>query len=195
MPRSAPDDWINLPYASATQPRGGNAWQQLTVRSTGVEVLSAGGGSASVRATGVSTAVPEIEVVTTYTIRPGEPWVTAESLFTNRGTVPRSFWTGDALDHDGAGQRSGVAGHGTITSGTPADYPPTTPWIGMTGSDRQTYGLLYDEPGFVAYAAYNWVMSQRQVTVAPGETFGLRRRIVAVDNGGAADPFAVLGGL
>jgi hypothetical protein len=30
------------------------------------------------------------------------------------------------------------------------------------------------------------------VTIAPGETFTLRRRIVAVDNGGAADPFAVL---
>ncbi|SCG76960.1 alkaline phosphatase D family protein [Micromonospora inositola] len=188
-------DWINLPYASATQPRGGNAWQQRTVRSTAVEVLSATAPVASVRAMGTSTALPDLQVVTTYTIRPNEPWVAAESVFTNLGTVPRSFWTGDALDHDGAGQRSGVAGHGTITSGTPADYPPTAPWIGMTGSDRQTYGLLYEDTSFVAYAAYNWVMSQRQVTLAPGETFTLRRRIVAVDSGDGADPFAVLGQL
>ncbi|WP_346534389.1 alkaline phosphatase D family protein [Micromonospora sp. DPT] len=185
-------DWINLPYASATQPRGGNAWQQRTVRSTAVEVLSAGGSAATVRATGASTAVPDLRVVTTYTIRPNEPWVTAESAFTNLGTAPRTFWTGDALDHDGAGQRSGVPGHGTITSGTPADYPPTAPWIGMTGSDRQTYGLLYEDTDFVAYAAYNWVMSQRQVTLAPGETLTLRRRIAAVDCGDGADPFAVL---
>ncbi|MDW5330143.1 alkaline phosphatase D family protein [Plantactinospora sp. KLBMP9567] len=183
-------DWINLPYASAAQPRGGNAWQQRTVRSTAVEVLD--GPVAAVRATGVSTAVPDIAVVTTYSIRPGEPWVAVESVFRNGGSVARTFWIGDALDHDGAGQRSGVPGHGTITSGTPADYPPAAPWIGMTGSDRQTYGLCYEETGFVAYAAYNWVMSQRQVTLEPGATFTLRRRIVALDNGGAADPFAVL---
>jgi phosphodiesterase/alkaline phosphatase D-like protein len=185
-------DWINLPYASVAQPRGGNAWQQRTVRSTAVEVLSADGPAATVRATGVSTAMPDIQVTTTYMIRPNEPWVTAESTFANSGSVPRSLWLGDALDHDGAGQRSGVAGHGTITSGTPADYAPTAPWIGMTGSDRQTYGLLYEDTSFGAYAVGNWVMSQRQVTIAPGETFTLRRRIVAVDNGGAADPFAVL---
>ncbi|MFY1669902.1 alkaline phosphatase D family protein [Plantactinospora sp. WMMB334] len=186
-------DWINLPYASAAQPRGGNAWQQRTVRSTGVEVLDAAGPVASVRATGVSTELPEIAVVTTYSVRPGEPWVMVETVFRNGGAEPRTFWTGDALDHDGAGQRSGVPGHGTITSSTPADYPPAAPWIGMTGSDRQTYGLCYTEAGFVAYAAYNWVMSQRQVTLEPGGTFVLRRRMVAVDNGGAADPFAVLG--
>ncbi|MEV4656928.1 alkaline phosphatase D family protein [Micromonospora sp. NPDC049301] len=188
-------DWINLPYASATQPRGSNAWQQRTVRSSVVEVLSATGPLATVRATGVSTAVADLQVVTTYAIRPNEPWVLAESVFTNVGTASRTFWTGDALDHDGAGQRSGIPGHGTITSSTPADYPPAAPWIGMTGSDRQTYGLLYEDAGFVAYAAYNWVMSQRQVTLAPGGTFTLRRRIVAVDSGPGADPFAVLGQL
>jgi phosphodiesterase/alkaline phosphatase D-like protein len=185
-------DWINLPYASAAQPRGGSAWQQLTVRSTAVAVVAAGGASAVVRAVGASTAVPDIDVVTTYTIRPNEAWVTAESEFTNRGSVSRTLWIGDALDHDGAGQRSGVAGHGTITSGTPTDYPPTAPWIGMTGTDRQTYGLLYEDTAFGAYAVGIWVMSQREITVAPGETFTLRRRVVAVDNGGAADPFAVL---
>ncbi|MEE6258993.1 alkaline phosphatase D family protein [Plantactinospora sonchi] len=188
-------DWINLPYASASQPRGSNAWQQRTVRADTVEVLAAGGPVATVRATGVSTAVPDLAVVSTYTVRADEPWVAVASVFTNQGAAPCVFWTGDALDHDGAGQRSGVAGHGTITASAPADYPPTAPWIGMTGSDRQTYGLLYADVDFVAYAAYNWVMSQRQVTLAPGETFTLRRRIVAVDNGGVTDPFAVLGTL
>ncbi|WP_326561614.1 alkaline phosphatase D family protein [Micromonospora sp. NBC_01796] len=188
-------DWINLPYASPAQPRGGNAWQQRTVRTDSIEVLSASGPAATVRATGASTTVANLSVVTTYTIRPNEPWVAAESTFTNRGTTPSTFWAGDALDHDGAGQRSGIAGHGTIEASDPADYPPTAPWIGMTGTDRQTYGLLYDEGGFGAYAAYNWVMSQRQVTLAPGETYTLRRRIAAVDSGTDADPFAVLGRL
>jgi len=141
-------DWINLPYATATQPRGGNAWQQLTVRNTTAEIT----GPATVRTSGASTSVAGISVVTTYTCRAGEPWVVAESVFTNDGLVPRTFWIGDALDHDGAGQRSGVAGHGTITSGTPADYAPAAPWIGMTGSDRQTYGLIYEDIAFTAYA-------------------------------------------
>ncbi|WP_435220638.1 alkaline phosphatase D family protein [Streptomyces sp. Tue6028] len=188
-------DWMNLPYASASQPRGSNAWQQLTVRSTGLEVLASSGPVASARATGVSTQVPGIEVTTTFSIRQDEPWITAESTFTNTGTTPRTFWLGDVLDHDGAGQRSGVAGHGTVTASTPADYTPTEPWIAMTGSDAQTYGLLYDEAGFTAYATGIWVMSQRQVTLEPGSAYTLRRRITAVDNRGAADPFAVLSGL
>ncbi|MFY1691481.1 alkaline phosphatase D family protein [Plantactinospora sp. WMMB782] len=186
-------DWINLPYASAAQPRGNNAWQQRTVRCTAVEVLA--GPVAAVRATGASTAVPEIAVVTTYSIRSGEPWVSAESVFRNDGGMPRTFWTGDALDHDGAGQRSGIPGHGTVTSDTAAEYLPSAPWIGMTGSDRQTYGLRYERADFVGYAAYNWVMSQWQVTLEPGATFTLRRRIVALDNDGAVDPFGVLGNI
>ncbi|MHA5053259.1 alkaline phosphatase D family protein [Streptomyces sp. SD15] len=185
-------DWLNLPYASAQQPRGSNAWQQRTVRSTSVEVVSAGGPVASVRAVGASTSVPDLGVTTTYSVRAGQPWVTAETVFTNLGATPQTVWVGDVLDHDGTGQRSGVAGHGTITASTPQDFTPTAPWIGMSGSDRQTYGLLYEEAGFTAYACGIWAMTQRQLTLQPGQTFTLRRRITAVDNGGTADPFAVL---
>ncbi|MGW3622641.1 alkaline phosphatase D family protein [Streptomyces sp. NPDC000880] len=188
-------DWLNLPYASLKQPRGGNAWGQLTVRSASVEVLAAGGATASVRAVGTGVEVPDLEVVTTYTVRKGEPWVTAESAFTNRGSAAQTFWTGDVLDHDGVGQRSGVPGFGTITDAAPADFTPSAPWIGMAGADRQTYGLIYEEAAFTAYACGIWTMSQRQVTVQPGDTFTLRRRIVAVDSGAAADPFEVLGRL
>jgi len=35
-------------------------------------------------------------------------------------------------------------------------------------------------------------MSQRRITLAPAESFTLRRRVVAVDSGGGADPFEVL---
>ncbi|MFG1706232.1 alkaline phosphatase D family protein [Nonomuraea sp. M3C6] len=188
-------DWLNLPYASLTQPRGGNAWQQLTVRADTTQVVSATGPEAVARATGACTAAPEVRVVTTYTIRAGEPWVSAESVFTNQGTAARTLWIGDVIDHDGAGQRSGVPGAGIVTASAPADFTPAAPWIGMTGSDGQTYALLYDEPGFTAYACGIWVMSQRQVTIQPGAAFTLRRRIAAVDNGGAADPFAVLANL
>ena len=188
-------DWLNLPYASAMQPRGGNAWQQLTVRSTAVEVLPASTGSAAVRVVGTSTAVPDVEVVTTYAVRDGEPWVTAESVFANRGAAAQTLWIGDVVDHDGVGQRSGVAGHGTITISTPADFTPTEPWIGMTGADRQTYGIVYSDADFTAYACGIWVMSQRQVVIQSGASFTLSRRVIAIDNGGGDDPFAVLGRL
>jgi hypothetical protein len=101
-------------------------------------------------------------------------------------------WLGDVIDHDGTGKRSGVAGHGTITASAPADYAPTVPWIAMTGTDRLVYALLYTEGGFTAYAAFNWVMSQRQVTIAPGESFTLDRRIMALRAADGDDPWAVL---
>lgn len=62
----------------------------------------------------------------------------------------------------------------------------------MTGLDGQTYGLVYDDTVFTAYARGIWVMSQRQVTLPPGAAFTLRRRVVAADNRDSADPFAVL---
>lgn len=38
-------------------------------------------------------------------------------------------------------------------------------------------------------------MTQRQITLAPGAAFTVGRRVAALGNGGAADPFAVLAGL
>ena len=72
-----------------------------------------------------------------------------------------------------------------------AFYPPERRWIGMTGTDGQTYGLVYAFGGFTAYGNGNWIMSQREVTLAPGESFSLVRDIVAVSNG-FGDPWAVL---
>jgi len=186
-------DWMNLPYASATQPRGGNAWQQRTVRNAQVAVASVDAERAVVRATGASTAFPEIGVVTTYSLERDGDSIRAESVFTNGGSAPRTLWLGDVIDHDGTGQRTGIAGHGTITSSAPADYVPTAPWIAMTGTDRQIYALVYAEGGFTAYAPFNWVMSQRQVTIAPGDSFALDRRIMALGAADGDDPWAVLG--
>ncbi|WP_190816050.1 alkaline phosphatase D family protein [Saccharopolyspora pogona] len=187
-------DWLNLSYASTAQPRGANAWQQLTVKYTSVEVVATTDSSAVVRAAGASTDFPDVEVVTTYRIDNGQPWITAETTFTNRGAQACTFWTGDVIDHDGAGQRSGIAGHGTITTGygSPGDYAPSGTWIGMTGSDRQTYGLLYENSSFGAYGNGNWIMSQLQVALEPGATFTLRRRVAAVGSGADSDPFAAL---
>jgi phosphodiesterase/alkaline phosphatase D-like protein len=185
-------DWMNLPYASVARPRGGNAWQQRTVRSTGVEVASVDAERAVVRATGASTAFPDLAVVTTYRLERDADEVQAETVFTNAGAAPSTVWLGDVIDHDGTGQRSGVAGHGTITASAPADFVPTAPWIAMTGTDRLLYALVYAEGGFTAYAAFNWVMSQRQVTIAPGESFALDRRILAVRAADGNDPWAVL---
>jgi PhoD-like phosphatase len=61
-----------------------------------------------------------------------------------------------------------------------------------TGTDRLLYALRYTEGGITAYAAFNWVMSQRQVTIAPGESFTLDRRIMALRAADGDDPWAVL---
>jgi phosphodiesterase/alkaline phosphatase D-like protein len=189
-------DWFNLPYASATQPRGTEAWQQRTVRNSDVRVVEVTQERAVVRATGASTAYPEVTATTTYTVRPDQEWVLAETLFENTGTTARTVWVGDAMDHDGSGQRSGAAGHGAITApyGSPAEYRLSEPWIGMTGNDPQVYGLIYDEEGdaLLAYGNGNWIMSQRQIELAPGASYNLSRRIVVVNKGDSSDPFAVL---
>jgi len=182
-------DWMNLPYASLVRPSGPEAWQARNVRNTTVDVVAPG----VVRAGGTAAEMAGVSVVTTYTLRAGDDFVRVESLFTNGGTVARTFWTGDAIDHDGTGQRSGVPGHGTIATpyAEQAFYPPERRWIGMTGTDGQTYGLVYASGGFTAYGNGNWIMSQREVTLAPGESFSLVRDIVAVSNG-FGDPWAVL---
>ena len=180
-------DWLNLPYASTAQPRGGNAWQQRTVRNTAVTTPEPG----VVRATGASTQLPQLEVATTYRLTAGARAISASSGFRNGGSAPVTVWVGDAIDYDGPGQRSGVAGHGTITMG-PNDFAPKGRWIGMTGTDGQLYGLVYEEDGWTAYATGIWALSQRKVTIAPGETFTLARRIVAVAAARDGDPWAPL---
>jgi phosphodiesterase/alkaline phosphatase D-like protein len=187
-------DWLLLPYASSAQPRGGNAWQQRTVRSTTPQILSAGGDEAVIRVAGASTELTSVQVETTFALRQGQRWVDATSVFSNTGTTEVAFWVGDVIDHDGTGQRSGVAGHGTITAASPVDYTPTAPWIAMTGSDGQVYGLIYEDADFTAYAAGTWVMSQRQVTLQPGARLRLHRRVVAVSARGA-DPWSALDAL
>ncbi|WP_262286364.1 hypothetical protein [Micromonospora sp. MA102] len=58
----------------------------------------------------------------------------------------------------------------------------------MTGSDRQTYGLLYDDTDFVAYAAYNRVMSQRDRAFGAGPQSWRRKLAKAAAEGVAATP-------
>jgi outer membrane protein assembly factor BamB len=189
-------DWFNLPYVTATEPTGTEAWQVRTVRNETVEIVQASGDQAVVRVTGTSSEQPDLAIITSYTIRPDEEWITAETVFENRGSSTLSVWLGDAIDHDGAGQRSGVAGHGSITTpyGEPQAYEPTGRWIGMTGTDPQTYGLIYDPANddFTAYGNGNWIMSKHHVDIAAGDSHTLSRRIVAASNQGDADPFDVL---
>jgi hypothetical protein len=187
-------DWINLPYVVTDRPEGTEAWQQTTVISTDVDIVQDSGEQAIIQVSGESAAHPGLDVVTTYTVRPDEQWVTAETRFENTGDTDLSVWIGDAIDHDGAGQHSGVAGHGAITTpyADPRPYEPTGPWIGMSGTDPQTFGLIYG-PGTPAWTAYgngNWIMSQIQVEIPAGSAHVLTRRIVAAPAG--SDRFAVL---
>jgi outer membrane protein assembly factor BamB len=189
-------DWINLPYVTSTEPTGGNAWAQLQVRTASVDIVENTGDRAVVRATGTSAEHPGLEVVTTYTITPDEQWVTATTVFTNTTGEALPVWVGDALDFDGTGQHSGVAGHPPITSGTQSYTPDDGRWIGQSGTDgsRQTYGLLYtaESGAFTGYASSAWVMSKFRVEIPASGSHTLERRVVVADNGGSADRFAVL---
>ena len=64
----------------------------------------------------------------------------------------------------------------------------------MTGTDRQTFGLIYDDdPADAdAYGTGNYILSRIPVAIPAGEAYTLRRRIVAADGGTGPDPFAVL---
>jgi phosphodiesterase/alkaline phosphatase D-like protein len=191
-------DWMNLPYVAASRPTGGGAWGAGPVRSTQVEVVTSEPGLAVVKATGaaITSELGDITVETTYTVRPGESWITAESVFVNTSSEELTVWVGDVIDHDGdennAGQRSGVAGHGTISGSGVAAYEPAGRWIGMTGDDPQTYGLIYDDANFVAYGSGLWMQSQREVTLEPGAPWVLRRRIFAASTVGQSNPWSVL---
>ena len=173
-------DWINLPYVSATQPTGGGAWDVRSVAATDVEILQATGDKAVVRVSGPVNGFAGLTATTTYTLRPGDTFATVETVLTNAGSSPMNVWTGDAMDHDAAGQASVIPGTGIVTPGATAAYTPTKPYIGMTGTDPQVFGLVYGTPAsaFDVYAAGNWVMSRFQVEVPAGGAYTLTRRLV-----------------
>ncbi|MCA0757614.1 PQQ-binding-like beta-propeller repeat protein [Paenibacillus sp. N4] len=189
-------DWFNLPYLSLTLPAGTEAWQQLSVKNSQVQVLEVTDAYAKVRTAGVFAEDPGISVETTYTLKADEEWVTAETVINNSAAEPKSVWIGDAIDYDGAGQKSGVSGHEVITTpySEPQPYTPSQPWIGMSGNDGQVYGLIYDGDmsGMTAYGNGNWMMSRIQAELPAGGSYTLVRRIAAVPGSASEDPFAVL---
>ncbi|MEV5963506.1 PQQ-binding-like beta-propeller repeat protein [Kribbella sp. NPDC051952] len=190
-------DWINLPYVTTTEPTGGSAWQQTQVRSTDVRIVENTGEKAVVQVTGTSVENANLKVVTTYTATADEQFIAAATTFTNATGAPLTVWAGDALDHDGAGSRSAVAGNAPVTTGGPlAQTPDVKGWIGQsgTGADNQTYGLVYgaDSGAFTGYSQAIWTMSKFKLDLPVGGEHTITRRIVAVSNEGAADKFAVL---
>jgi outer membrane protein assembly factor BamB len=189
-------DWFNLPYASKAKPVGPEAWQQLTVESEKVEVVDVSLNHAVVKATGKSIEIPNINVETSFTIEANQEWITANTVFTNNGTESQTFWIGDAIDYDGSGQKSGAGGHPSITLpySNPQEFTLSEPWIGMTGNDQQVYGLLYngETNGLTGYGNGNWIMSQKQIELAPGESYSFKRKIVAVKAEQSDNPFSSL---
>ncbi|WP_157556080.1 outer membrane protein assembly factor BamB family protein [Herbidospora yilanensis] len=173
-------DWINLPYVSATQPTGGSAWDIRTVAATDVEIVQATGDKAVVRVSGPVTGFPGLTATTTYTLKPGDDFATVATELRNSGPAPLNVWTGDAMDHDAAGQASVIPGAGVVPPGTATVYTPTKPYIGMTGTDPQVFGLVYGTPAaaFDVFAAGNWVMSRFNVEVPAGGSHTLTRKLV-----------------
>ncbi|WP_433021406.1 PQQ-binding-like beta-propeller repeat protein [Kribbella sp. CA-294648] len=190
-------DWINLPYVSTAEPLGGNAWAQLQTRSNDVQVVENTGSKAVVRVAGTSAEHPGLRIVTTYTARPDDQFITAATTFTNDSGAALPVWAGDALDHDGAGSRSAVSGFPVVTSGGPfSQVPDAKRWIGQagTGPDNQTYGLIYsaDSGAFTGYSQSNFTMSKFKLDLPAGDSHTITRKIVVASNSGATDKFAVL---
>ncbi|GGL04234.1 hypothetical protein Sme01_66340 [Sphaerisporangium melleum] len=173
-------DWINLPYVSATQPTGGSAWDIRSVAATDVRIVQATGDKAVVRVSGPVNGFKDLTATTTYTLKPGDDFATVSTELRNSGSAPLNVWTGDAMDHDEAGQASVIPGTGIVPPGATAAYVPTKPYIGMTGTDPQVFGLVYGTPAgaFDVYAAGNWVMSRFNVDVPAGGSFTLTRKLV-----------------
>jgi outer membrane protein assembly factor BamB/predicted MPP superfamily phosphohydrolase len=192
-------DWFNLPYASKTMPTGPDAWQQLTVESDKVEVVEVTTDRAVVKATGKSLDSPTINAETTFTIETNQEWITANTVFSNTGNETQALWIGDAIDYDGSGQKSGVGGHHSITLSysNPQEFKLSEPWIGMTGNDKQVYGLVYSEDSseLIGYGNGNWIMSQKKIELPAGESYTLKRKIVVVNANQSDDPFAELSAL
>ncbi|GII33910.1 outer membrane protein assembly factor BamB family protein [Planotetraspora mira] len=173
-------DWINLPYVSATQPTGSSAWDIRSVAATDVQIVQATGDKAVVRVSGPVKGFTGLTAATTYTLKRGDDFATVSTELSNSGSAPLSVWTGDAMDHDAAGQASVIPGAGIVTPGATAAYAPTKPYIGMTGTDPQVFGLVYGTPAgaFDVYAAGNWVMSRFNVDVPAGGSYTLTRKLV-----------------
>ncbi|WP_345518924.1 hypothetical protein [Streptomyces yanii] len=121
-----------------------------------------------------------LTATTTYTLKPGDAYATVTTELRNTGSDPLNVWTGDAMDHDAAGQASIIRAPAWVAPGATAAYTPTKPYIGMTGTDPQVFGLVYGTPAsaFDVYAAGNWVMSRFQVEVPAGGSYTLTRRLV-----------------
>lgn len=188
-------DWVSLPYVAPVPLRGVEAWSGGLVSGLFTEIPASSGARAEVRSVGFANEIGDVLVTTTYSIAPGAPWIVAESVFANGWQEgPIVAYVGDVLDRDGEQQRSGVAGHGVITTpeDQPEEYVAGGDWIGMAGNDRQTYGLVYEDSAFVAYGTGAWLLTERRIELPVGETYTLRRRIVAIDNGDDSDPFDVL---
>lgn len=120
-------------------------------------------------------------VTTEYRLALDSTDIRVESSFTNTGDATVTLWIGDAMDHDGAGRHSGVAGTGTVATpyGAPADFAPEGRWIGMTGTDGQVYGLLSEDDAWDAYGNGNWIMSRREVQIPAGGDVVLERVLTA----------------
>ena len=89
-----------------------------------------------------------------------------------------------------------LRGHNSITLpySNPQEFTLSEPWIGMTGNDKQVYGLVYsgDTSELLGYGNGNWIMSQKKIEVPAGGSYTLERKIIAVNANQSANPISVL---
>lgn len=119
---------------------------------TKVEIIENGGPreDARVRATGVDTGNPNIQVVTDYVLRPGLHWLTIETRFTSTSTFAiDSYEVGDAVQW---GRTEHMApGHGFDLPGKRVNVD----WICGIGADT-SYALVPD--GKLRFDTFNGSM-------------------------------------
>lgn len=96
-------DWLNLPYAAASQPTGTGAWQSRTVLVYQDEAVDSGTDEGLGRAIGAVVGAEHVTVTTGYRLAPDSTDIRVSSTSTNIGGEPVTLWIADAMDHDGAG--------------------------------------------------------------------------------------------
>lgn len=184
-------DWINLPLITKQKVSGlpGSAGSQSNnVRFSTVKIIASTPTVSKVLAEGECTDMP-LTVENLYVVKPEMDWFDVTTTIRNESESAVSFWLGDAMDNDEDGQTSLYPmkrfGSNVIVSTDSGldEYIPAEPWMGCFGKSNQVFGIFYKgdyAKGFVISANTYRTVSQKYITLQPGESYYFRRQIAAV---------------
>jgi hypothetical protein len=126
--------------------------------------------SVVVRAEGTDER-PEVTVV--YELKQGQPFLTVASTFTNRGTKPLNVALEDDFRADGGKEEMSRSPNGTADRFWLYDRY----WGQAYGLDAEGYKLQLTSDARITTIKYENAAGESSVTLAPGDSFALKRRL------------------